>query len=70
MSKKKEFSVPQEEVEKLKTGADAASKFVLAIITASVLALIGVVAYWTQIEGKDLPMKINVDVEEAHEAPA
>ena len=63
----KEFAVPQKEVDRVRGGADAASKIIFFLIVASVLTALAFAGYWTQIANKDLPVTVDVSVEESQQ---
>lgn len=63
----RDFMIPQEEADKLKNSSNAAANVFLVIITSIVISLVGIALYWTQIAGNDLPIKVNVDIEEAEQ---
>lgn len=63
----RQFAVPQKEADKLKNNADMAGAVFLLAIFAGVALIVGVALYWTEIQGKELPMRVNVDVAETTE---
>jgi len=63
----KEFAVPQEDVDRVRGAAGAASKIILFLIIAGVLAALAFAGYWTQIANKDLPVTVDVSVEESQQ---
>ena len=61
----KEFVIPQEEADKMKSAAYQGSKAVFTIIIIIIIGIVGFAVYWTQFAGNEFPVTVDVNVEES-----